>query len=647
MGCGKNMVSSNVTGLAYSEEHDLNELPDGNVGSETVGAVTPSTEFTDIEIVLDIPTNRLTLTGTLIANEEEGFVRVNRLRNAVNVDNVGSQFSINSPGDFVAGNPVGAAGSWIGAGIGGITLLRIVIDLNSIAIGDQFTVEFDAFDDFSTAASVVITVDSVGTGVVKWRTLEPNEYDDMGAEVETLAREPINASRQKKKPVTVDIAADGGFTSDLTQTNLTRLLQGFFFAKAHERFTTDPLSNQYANAPVLVDLAGADINFAADITQDLPARALLLLSGFSNSVNNTVVQVLSVAGAVVTTNGAFTAETVSDTTKVETVGFALTGGATTADVVNGEFVLTNATDDFTKMGFQIGEWIFVGGDTADSYFADNAPGYARIVGITADNLSLDEVTWAEPQTDAGVGKQIRLFAGTVIRNEKNPDLIQCQTYQLERQLGKDSDGTQSEYLVGAVANEWTLNIPSVEKLTADLSFVGLDTELYPGAQGLKDGERIDLLLEEALNTADNIYGMRLYVHDDTAVTPASLFGYVLEADVVINNNAVPQKAIGVLGSFDVNVGDFEVSGELNTYFTTVAAILAVKNNADVGFSIIGSKNNAGFVFDVPLVSLGGGRLDIERDVPIMLPLEKMGAENKWGYTMLTTWFASLPSVAMH
>lgn len=57
------------------------------------------------------------------------------------------------------------------------------------------------------------------------------------------------------------------------------------------------------------------------------------------------------------------------------------------------------------------------------------------------------------------------------------------------------------------------------------------------------------------------------------------------------------------------------------------------------------KNNAGMLFDVPLLSLGGGRLNVEKDQSITLPLEVMGAESSFGHTLLFTSFAYLPSAA--
>ena len=241
---------------------------------------------------------------------------------------------------------------------------------------------------------------------------------------------------------------------------------------------------------------------------------------------------------------------------------------------------------------------------------------------------------------------MQVYLGSVIRNEKDPTLIKCQSYQLERQLGQDAFGTQSQYLVGAVANEFKLNIPSVEKLNSDVSFTALDTETRNGSTGLKSGTRVTMPVESAFNTTSHIYQTRLYVHDDDAITPDSLFAFVMDGELTINNNVDGLKAIGTLGSMDLNVGDFEVSGTLNVYFATVAAVEAVRANADVGFNVIAALDNAGFVFDIPLLSLGGGRLEVEKDAAIMLPLETMAAENESGYTLLSTWFAYLPTVSM-
>jgi hypothetical protein len=136
------------------------------------------------------------------------------------------------------------------------------------------------------------------------------------------------------------------------------------------------------------------------------------------------------------------------------------------------------------------------------------------------------------------------------------------------------------------------------------------------------------------------------VIDPASSNPSALFGYVSEANVSINNSVTPNKAVGILGAFDTTAGNFEVAGSITAYFTTVSAVKAVRANSDISLSVIGAARNSGFVFDIPLLGLGGGRLNVEKDAPITVPLETSGAENANGYTMLYETFAYLPNLAI-
>ena len=617
-----------------------------------------------------------------------------------------------------------------------------------------------------------------------WYNLEPNSYSDFGGSITTITRRPISVSRQNSKGVTTDLESSGGFNSDLTQRNLTRLMQGFLFADAREKggtanfdgvnpititgvlasddsfntnnvaqietFTTradvaDNLDGKWfqlsdedgtvgvwidtddsgttipagaaaldraievtlvatgdtaiAVATAIVTAITADIKFTAtngggtlsvvtithatagavadgadgdatftaftvttngvtagDFTNHFTVGDLVKGSAFADAANEVLCEVTAVtANKLTCANQALVDETPTADAKIEVVGWqAAADDLEIFASATAIYLTSDGGTDFTTLGLVVGEWIFVGGDTAGTagnqfLNVSNVPGYARIKTITATQLNFDETTWTAVSETPATGETIQLFFGRVIMNEATDALIVCRTYNLERTLGENSDvgaNTQAEYLVGAVCNEMTINVPTAEKLNIDLSFSGLDYETVDAATGVKTGTHVNAPVEDAFNTSSDVYRMRMYIPDDTELNNASFFAYVSEMTLSINNNTSPTKAIGVLGGFDVAVGNFDVSGSAEVFFSEVAAIQAIRDNTDVGMNMIFASTNAGIVFDIPLLSLGGGRTTIEIDQPIKLPLDLSGAKNTNNYTLSTTWFEYLPTAAM-
>ncbi|MES2180721.1 MAG: phage tail tube protein [Pseudomonadota bacterium] len=479
-----------------------------------------------------------------------------------------------------------------------------------------------------------------------WYAMEPNSFSDFGGKIKTVARSPINPSRQNKKGTITDLDVSGGFNTDFTKSNMTRLLQGFFFADARQPASTKPLNG---TAVPLTSVTASTKTYAASTGLSVfAALQLVKASGFTNASNNGVKTVATAASGAITVS-----ETLADeagppaASKLERIGFQFASADINIAVVGGIPSLTSTTTNFTTLpDLFAGKWVFLGDDTGTYAFANNV-GYARIKSIAATSLTFDDTTWT-PVNETGTGKTIRLYVGTSIKNELTPSLIKTRSYNIERQLGLGATATQAEYLEGAIANEFTLNVPQADKLNADLTFIASDNTQRSGDVGdtIKVGTRVASLSEDAYNTSSNIYRMKLSVIDPASSNPTSLFGYATSASIKINNAASPTKAVGVLGSFDVTVGNFEVSGNVEAYFTTVAAVQAVRNNADVGLSVIAAAANTGFVFDTPLLGLGGGIAKVEKDKAIMLPLETMAAENGNGYTMLYDNFPYLPNIAM-
>lgn len=480
-------------------------------------------------------------------------------------------------------------------------------------------------------------------GTPIWYGLEPNSYSDFGGQLATVARRPINPTRQRKKGTVTDLDASGGFNQDLTISNLTRLMQGFFFADARQKANNIPL-NGTAVPCTSVTAADDKYNFAADPGAFLPNH-LVLVSGFVASANNGLKVVVSTDANDVTVGDGLVDEPAPPATaSIAAVGFQF-GAGTSAITINGNLVrLTDSATDMTTLGLIPGEWVFVGGDAVGNAFTTNLQGWARVRAIVAGYLEFDKVSWT-PSAETGTGKSIRIFFGTLLRNESNPALIKRRTYQVERTLGDDGAGTMSEYLVGAVPNELTINIPQADKITVDLSFVALDNEQRTGTQGVKSGTRPAVPNEDALNTSVDIARIQLGLADLTDATVTPLFAYATEMTVTVNNNVSANKAIGVIGGFDTTAGTFEVGGNLTAYFATVEAVQAVRNNSDVTLDFAIFKQNQGLLLDIPLLGLGDGRLNVEQDQAITLPLETNAAESVFGNTLTLQQFPYLPSVA--
>lgn len=485
-----------------------------------------------------------------------------------------------------------------------------------------------------------------------WVPLEPNSYADFGGEITTIARNPINPSRQRKKGVTTDKDATGGFNTDLTQSNLQDLLQGFFFAD---------LRRKGEESPTNVDGTADEYDVAS--TTGFFVGSLVWASGFADDANNGLKRVTAVT---LDTSIGVAEDIVDDASPAGTlvvVGFQFSAGDLDVDASGTLPILTTVAKDMTELGMIPGEGFWIGGDTAITAFT-NADGNGNLVNnglkrarsIAANVLQIDKSDF-DMTTEASTTETIQIFLGRVLRNELG-SLIKRRTYNLERTLGAPDDSlpaeVQAQYLVGAVPNELTLNIATADKINADLAFIALDSTTIDGPTTLKSDDanatKVALVESDAFNTSSDFTRIRLAKVEAADEAPTPLFAFLTELTLTINNNNTPNKAVGVLGAFEVTTGTFEIGGSTTAYFSNVTAIQAVEDNDDVTIDFFIAKSNAGIWFDVPLLTLGDGRPVVEQDAPITIPLSIEAAtaakiDATLDYTLNFQWFDYLPSVA--
>jgi hypothetical protein len=524
--------------------------------------------------------------------------------------------------------------------------------VTAAAVGPVITVTAATAGEAGNSIALATTGDATLSGALlrngadqvydpEWVALEPNSYSDFGGSVSTVARNPINPSRQRRKGTVTDLEASGGFNQDVTLNNMPMLMQGVVLAAARELPTTrvlDPQIPDYATSfpsgttlRVVGGASSAWATFFAALPAGVKARIAFFRANGSTVVHTANSGAASGADYDVTLATAY--DGLSTLVEARVVGIVLP----TLQMATPVMDFGGAMGAFASF-LSPGSWVFIDHPTVSER------GFARIGELTANTAVFDKTTFNPTNVS---GSNVAVYMGTVIRNESDPALIRKFSYQLERTLGQDNDGMMSEYIIGATLNEFTLNVPQAAKVTADFAFIACDAQPRTGLDGLKAGTRPTLVPADAFNTSSDFSRIKLALVDE-AGTPASakpLFAFVTDMSITANNNASANKAVGYLGAIGVSLGTFEVGGEVTAYFANNEAVQAVRNNSDVTLDFIMVKKNVGIVVDIPLLSLGNGRLNVEQDQPITLPLELNAAENKFGYTFLFQQFPYLPATA--
>ena len=488
-----------------------------------------------------------------------------------------------------------------------------------------------------------------------WYGVEPNSYDAFGAEISTVARVPIAADRQRKKGAVVDLDASGSFNTDITQAGIQGLVEGFLFANVKDkaRLVKTTLASISAIDPSNVAYDAIE----SDSTGDFIVGHILNLDGFSESGNNGVfVLTAKSATELRVANNSLQAETsVPVGASITTVGFRFASAGISIVAPSGALPsLRNSAVDLTTLDIVPGEFIYIGGDTDATKFGTvGNNGWARVSRVTANDIFLDK-TQDTMVADAGTAKTIEIYWGRTLKNEAVETNQIRHLFQFQRSLGA-SDTTQksqiqSDYLVGAVANEMTIRFDEAEKVTVDLGFVAADYETRSGMTGLKSKatsvKEQNFDTGDAYNTTSDFKFLRLSKVDSTKSNLDKLFDFFNNFTIVITNNITANKGIGVLGAFDLTAGSFDVSGDMEAYFSDVVATESIRNYDSLTFGFVLAKGNKGLAVDLPYIAIGDGRLGIEKDDAIKIPLTNSAfADPTFDHTVLMSFFDYLPNAA--
>lgn len=460
--------------------------------------------------------------------------------------------------------------------------------------------------------------------------MEPNEVGDYGADITTVARNPISKDRQNRKGTITDVSSTVNVTMDTTASHMLAVLPGAMFADWYSK-------PHWLRSNVSATSTGFTVT--GGTPSDVKAGDILFARGFDNGANNGLFVVSGVSGSdiSVTSTGTMVGETGGDAASLYLVGHQFEEGDLAVDN-NGNLITT--TFDLTTLGLVRGQAVFVGGLTESSAFATSADhGLARVQSISANLLTLDKRQQAY-SADDGDGKTIQLFYGWFLRNVPlDHEKFKEHYYQFELAYPglMDGDTTGYEYATGNLINTLELSLPLSDKSTMSVETFGKDVEDITETR--KNWTIHSPLFTEAYSTTSDFMRLRIQNVDETGLTTL-----LKEATLNINNNAGGENVLGKLGPEFVNYGNFDITLETTAVFTNAAAVSKIRNNCTVTADFCIVNNDAGFYFDIPAMTLGDGSRDFAVNEKIKITLNSNAfGDTSLGYTLSQTFFPYLPT----
>jgi hypothetical protein len=481
-----------------------------------------------------------------------------------------------------------------------------------------------------------------------WFHLDPNSYGDVGPSFEKLARMPISKLRQNRRGMLVDMDVAAPFETDLYADIIDHFLESLVMSAAKHSGGTGV--SQFRPTSVTDGGASPD-EYDVPAGGALQANTLIVARRFKNAANNGLKVVVATSDAtnIKVATGTLVAEAVAITeaARVDVAGYRASANGVIQMDANGDLIVVGggATDDFTLMGLNVGQWIWVGGALGGANAFANQPtyrGFARIKAIAAAKLTLERRSWTVGVADNAAGKQIDLYFGRWARNVAmdHPDMKRP-SYAFELTYPDLGAGPvpEYEYLLGCMLNETVIDFPLTSKATANWSFVGMKATNPSTARKTGPSDARGPSTELGLSTATDIARLRVTNTDETGI------GTDFQSlKMTIKNNTDPQKLLGTLGASRINVGRFEIAIEASVIFSSDQLITGIRDNRRGRLDIGVRNGDFGALFDVMSIQLDEGDRKFESNKAVTIDAKITGTvDPDLGSTLGISVFPYLPT----
>lgn len=438
---------------------------------------------------------------------------------------------------------------------------------------------------------------SLGTlpGTPDWVESDRLSIDSWGSTISRTEIRPINQNAMDEKPIITDLDSTVGYSNNLTISG--------FYNHAQGAFRSD---NQTQVEVVPTSILASDDSFNhTALSSALAEGTLIYARNFTNTANSG----LHVVGAASTTIKTITTSTLTDESTIPSnarfnvVGVQGTSGDIELDSDNN---IISTTLDFTTLGINVGQSIWIGGSTAATQFATaDYTGLVRVKVVAANKITIEERPWTVGAADAGTGKTIQLFIGDFIRNVTRDDSdYNAESYTFEGEFpNMESATTYYEYPEGNRVNECSLTFPQTDKATISWGFIGTDTPNMTSSQA--SGNRLNVYDNKGFGTSSDCVFLK--VKDSSLVDYDTSF---TDLNFTISNNINPRKVLCNLGASDINDGNFMVSGSVQAFINDPDMINSVRNNETLVLSYAISNDDGVLDFYLPAVTFSSKTYDM-------------------------------------
>ncbi len=476
--------------------------------------------------------------------------------------------------------------------------------------------------------SLAYTIETaLGVAGTVWFLLEPNTINTFGADITTVARQPISRNRQRRKGTITDLDSAVEFEEDLTLSSFRDFIEGFTFVTGINSDVTNLASTAAETTGDTYTVAA----LSAAQANKMEVDTLIWAAGFTNAANNGLkavdADIATSATAISVAENLVDEAAPPAAARVSIAGHRIAAG----DVVTWNFGTTTATLNQTgivaavqALGLTLGQVVHIGsillpGDTTvvnafENSAANDIFGFCRLIQFSgADDLIFDKLDVAlkfDDLTDPATAVDI-LF-GEFIRNVATTSsefLERSFQFEMESPNLDVGGASEFEYAKGNFCNTAGFNLPLTDKAIVTFGFIGTDTDSPVTAGSRKTGASAatDPNDVAAFNTSSDIARLRITEVDEDGLTTD-----FKSLNLAFNNNVSPEKVLGTLGAKFLNTGNFEIDIEAQLVFTEGLVVNKIRDNETLTMDFILKNVDGTIAVDIPSMTLAGGG----RDFPV-------------------------------